>query len=460
MKSKKIIAALLALTFAAGGAALPVAGVVDIGVISAAADGVKDYEYSETDDGTIVIDKYNGTAKSIEIPEEIDGKPVVGIGEKAFYEKNNITNVVIPEGVTEIGERAFDNCKMLMEVILPETLKTISDYAFVDCYNLSNVYLTDSIETIGKAAFKNCYSLKSANIPESVQSIGAEAYRSCYGLEEITIPSSLTEISDHMFYECKSMKSIIIPDSVVSIGKYAFYRCISLEKAVIPESVEEIGLFAFSKGTSQGLKIYCFPDSVAQNYAIQEGISYGYMPEYVPELSYEKGNGCVKLSWSAVENAEKYAVYGYNDGLWKKFAEVEGTSYVLKNLKEGNEYEVAVSAFVNDKEIFDKSNSIKVTPAEKVEESKYPKPEAIVYNEEFHQFRVKWSAVSNAQQYGIAVKLAGKWKVQAYTDAKTTYFTSPKLKAGSKYDMVICAKVDGKWDTSNLAGRAFTVTIK
>lgn len=76
----------------------------------------------------------------------------------------------------------------------------------------------------------------------------------------------------------------------------------------------------------------------------------------------------------------------------------------------------------------------------------YPKVTAVEYNEEFHQFRMKWTSVPNAEQYGIAVKLAGRWKVQAYTDAKTTVFTSPKLKAGSKYDIVVCAKVNGKWD--------------
>ncbi|MCR5540484.1 MAG: InlB B-repeat-containing protein [Ruminococcus sp.] len=97
-----------------------------------------------------------------------------------------------------------------------------------------------------------------------------------------------------------------------------------------------------------------------------------------------------------------------------------------------------------------------VSPAKNV----YPKVTAVEYNEEFHQFRMKWTSVPDAEQYGIAVKLAGRWKVQAYTNAKTTVFTSPKLKAGSKYDIVVCAKVNGKWDISNIASRAVKVTVK
>ena len=104
----------------------------------------------------------------------------------------------------------------------------------------------------------------------------------------------------------------------------------------------------------------------------------------------------------------------------------------------------------------DFSNAITVTPNDAA--AKYPIVENIEYNEEFHQFRLSWNAVEGAQQYGIAVKLAGKWKVQAYTD-KTT-FTSPKQRAGSSYEMLVCAKVNGKWDLGAMNSRIFTVTIK
>lgn len=97
-----------------------------------------------------------------------------------------------------------------------------------------------------------------------------------------------------------------------------------------------------------------------------------------------------------------------------------------------------------------------ITPA-----VEYPRVTNIIYNEQYHQFRMTWSPVAGAQNYGIAVYLAGKWKVQTQTiSAGTTYFTSPKLRAGQTYKVVVAAKVNGKWDISSLNSRAVTVTIK
>ena len=92
------------------------------------------------------------------------------------------------------------------------------------------------------------------------------------------------------------------------------------------------------------------------------------------------------------------------------------------------------------------------------EKTEFPVLKEGQFNSKFHQFRLNWTEVKGAEEYGIAVKLADKWKVQAYTDK--TAFTSPKLKSGSKYDMVICAKVNGKWETTDFTKRAFTIAVK
>ena len=114
---------------------------------------------------------------------------------------------------------------------------------------------------------------------------------------------------------------------------------------------------------------------------------------------------------------------------------------------------MAVIAKVNGSWVYDLSNAVTVTPS-----AEYPTINSIVYNTQFHQFRLNWSPVRGAEKYCIAVKLAGRWKIQAYTDSTT--FTSPKLRAGSSYDVVVCAVINGKPDTTNAAARAFKVTVK
>lgn len=91
----------------------------------------------------------------------------------------------------------------------------------------------------------------------------------------------------------------------------------------------------------------------------------------------------------------------------------------------------------------------------------YPVLTSIEYSATYHQFRLNWTPVDGATKYGVAVYLAGKWKVvNQDIPADTTTFTSPKLKAGQTYKMVICAKVNGSWDISKINSRAFNVTVK
>ena len=90
----------------------------------------------------------------------------------------------------------------------------------------------------------------------------------------------------------------------------------------------------------------------------------------------------------------------------------------------------------------------------------YPTNIKVDYSDEYHQVRFTWDKVENADRYGIAVYLAGKWRVQKQDITGTTY-TSPKnLTPGVTYKVAIAARVNGRWDTENAIKRACTVTIK
>ncbi|EXM40248.1 hypothetical protein RASY3_08795 [Ruminococcus albus SY3] len=175
-----------------------------------------------------------------------------------------------------------------------------------------------------------------------------------------------------------------------------------------------------------------------------------------PVVSYLKGNKAVKLSWNEIEGAERYAIAGYVNGEWKMLDRTTDTTYILSGLAANTEYRVAVIPMLNGKYVKDFSNSIVVTP-----KPVYPKLTSIQYNKTYHQFRLNWNQIPNAECYGVAVFLAGKWKiVDQNIPANTTTYTSPKLRPGKTYKMMIGAKVNGKWDLTNVNSRSFTVTIK
>ena len=135
-------------------------------------------------------------------------------------------------------------------ITFDKDLTSIGDYAFFQCENLTNMVIPNSVTIMGNSLFSQCFSLKNVIIPNSVTTIGDNTFAHCSSLAEITIPNSVTSIGNYMFYGCKSLTEIIIPNNVISIGDQAFYQCYSLKGFIIPNSVTTIGKFAFSQCSS------------------------------------------------------------------------------------------------------------------------------------------------------------------------------------------------------------------
>lgn len=184
---------------------------------------VNDFEYRYVQRlGGIEITKYLGNDEVVNIPAEIEGKPVVIV---SGFSKTNVKSVTIPDGVTEIGNEAFYWCKELTTVEIPDSVTRIGQRAFTQCEKLQNVRIPDGVTKIETAAFGYCIELTSINIPNGVTSIGNYAFSTCLGIESITIPNSVTEIGEGAFQSCAELTSIEIPDSVKKIEQYAFRGC-------------------------------------------------------------------------------------------------------------------------------------------------------------------------------------------------------------------------------------------
>ena len=171
-----------------------------------------------------------------------------------------------------------------------------------------------------------------------------------------------------------------------------------------------------------------------------------------PAISYEKCDGAVKLSWTEVEGVDEYGVAGYTGGKWKLLDHGKGTSYVLKNLKAGTSYKVAVVAKAGGQWIKDFSNAVTVTP-EIV--SYYPKFRTQVIN---GKIGYKWEAVPGAEKYAIALYQANKWQIVKQLDSSVYTYTSPKI-SGGYYSTVVVAKINGKWVTAQAPAHAVTVSV-
>ncbi len=130
------------------------------------------------------------------------------IGNYAFYNFTNITEINIPNKVTEIGYDAFKNCSSLLSVEIPESVTIIGSSAFEGCTNLQSVTLPNNLQNIYYWTFCMCKNLKELKINDGVKEIWMGAFFNCSNLETIYIPKTVENIGNRVFYGCDSLKTI------------------------------------------------------------------------------------------------------------------------------------------------------------------------------------------------------------------------------------------------------------
>lgn len=90
-------------------------------------------DYTIQKDGTAQIISFYGNSKTLYLPQQMDGREVSSIGERAFYYCRNFNEVIIPEGVTSIGNRAFAYCSNLEYITIPDSVVSIGYGVFDGC---------------------------------------------------------------------------------------------------------------------------------------------------------------------------------------------------------------------------------------------------------------------------------------------------------------------------------------
>ncbi len=158
------------------------------------------------------------------------------IGDRAFYDRDNLESIVIPGTITSIGYGAFTDCDQLAEIIIPDSVVEIGGSAFMHCDSLTRVELGDGVDVLGSGVFAWC-PLTSLDLGNNITYISPTSFENC-NLTTLFIPDSVTDIMYSAFYECSQLTSIELPLSVQSIEFNAFYNCESLTD-VYYEGTEE-----------------------------------------------------------------------------------------------------------------------------------------------------------------------------------------------------------------------------
>lgn len=245
------------------------------------------------------------------------GNKVTHIGNYAFAYDKALTSISIPSSVIEIGDNAFYDVTSLESVHITDleawlritfgyyTANPVYNYQatlYLNGQELTDLVIPESITELKSYAFYNHKALTSITIPNSGIHIN---YRALYGTslnaihvndlhawcnttfqdsdshpskpcsiylngEQITtfvVPDDVEQINSYLFYYYdkevilgKSIKSIgtgafaysditqmVLPDGLETIGNSTFYRCTQLKSINIPTTLNFIGDQAFSE---------------------------------------------------------------------------------------------------------------------------------------------------------------------------------------------------------------------
>lgn len=359
-------------------------------------------EFVTVGDGVLI--KYGGEGGNIEIPEKVAylsdafsgnsrifsvtvPKSVFGICDYAFYNCDSMTEIKIPDNMTDIGicilegttwllaedgefvtvgdgvlvkyggastdvtvpegikyiAGAFMNNTDIVSVTLPKGLISAGEATFYGCSSLAQVRFLGSDTVLCDATFAECPKLQSVMLPANLKMLGAHTFSSCTKLTGVELPEGLVYIGRAAFYNCGELVGITLPEGINELGSSAFFGCIKLEGIVLPESVVKIGVSAFS--CCYGLKTVELSSAISK---IPDG-AFSYCGSLTEIHLGEHIKTVGKYAFEATYGVKVYVANDmttFDDSAFNEFRSVPeivcGSGSAAETFANKNEYKVTV----------------------------------------------------------------------------------------------------------------------
>ena len=343
----------------------------------------------------------------------------------------------VPDGVTSIGDYAFDGYRSLTNVTIPDSVTNICYGAFLDCIKLTDVYYDGTASDWAKIT------IEEGN--EDLTNATLHCAKSAPAAPVVKLGNSAT-----------SGKPMLTWNAVYGATSYRIYRSTSrgsgysLLGTVTATSYTNTGAKA---GTTYYYRVKACNDAGLSPYSnIVSGKVKSVTPKPsapVVKIGNSASSGKPMLTWNAVSGATSYKVYRATsqNGTYSLLGTVTATSYTNTGAKAGVTYYYKVKA-VNSAGESAYSNTVSgratVTTLTMGHSSTSGKPQ------------LTWKAVSGATSYKVyrattkngAYSVINTTKARTYTNTgaalgTTYYYKVEALNAAGK-SMGFSAVVDGK----------------
>ncbi len=306
----------------------------------------QEFTHAANPDGSLTLTGHSRPEGSLAFPAAIDGTPVTAIATEAFAHATGLTEIHLPDSITDIDPQAFAYCSGLTNITLGARVARIGEWAFRGCTRLASVNVAPanphfssvngilfnrdqtrlllfpaarsgsydippSVLEIGNDAFARTAALTNLAIPsgvtrigswafdrsglahvalpDTVSTLGTGAFSGCSRLQFIALGTGLSRIEPRTFERC-GLLAIDLPSPIEAIDDWAFFNCLHLAQVTLPPSLRSLGNRAFQGCAS--LARIVLPASVrtlgeealSDCPALTEVVCEGHAPEAGPDL--------------------------------------------------------------------------------------------------------------------------------------------------------------------------------
>ena len=168
--------------------------------------GVAEHPVNQTDITTItggVWTAYHGSQPDLTVWTVYDDINVTALGDGVFKGNQTIRSFYPHHcgWFTTIGAEAFADSSVSY-VELFGSITTIGDEAFRNCANLTEMKLPESLTSIGAGAFRNCTGITELTLPASLTYIGEGALDGCDHLARLNVLCDPAILPDSLLAQC------------------------------------------------------------------------------------------------------------------------------------------------------------------------------------------------------------------------------------------------------------------
>ena len=226
---------------------------------------------------------------------------------------NDVTTIIINEGMTAIGDYAFYGFMMLMSVSLPSTLTSIGDSAFMNCNVMTSIEIPSNVSEIKQAAFAGS-GLTSIDIPASVTTIGAQAFR-CSGLASVTVCATTPPaLGENAFNDNTQGRKIYVPGEALDTYKNA-EDWSEYADDILPYGIPYIDADGNTAYRSDYIEITSDLNTIIEGkwYVVNSDVNFN-LPIMSGPCSFILCDGKTLNSYIGISKDGQFTIYGQTEG--------------------------------------------------------------------------------------------------------------------------------------------------